>query len=163
MMAVARPGRGIYPRRVHDLPGMADDLTEVAPELALRLRSLDERLQEHRKADIRNLGHDLGDCPIGVEDCRIAVRRMIGLVRVWGGELEDAARDEDDLAAAARAAADNAALEVERFIGSEVELPFSSDDESLWQMHKAALESSKDLQPTLREFAGRCERVTRRG
>ena len=160
-IALAR--RGIYPRRVHDLPGMADNLAGVAPELALRLRSLDERLQEHRKADIRNPGHDLEDCPIGVEDCRIAVRRMIGLIRVWGGELEDAARDEEDLAAAALAAADNAALEVDRFIGSEVELPFSSDDESLRHMHMAALESSKDLQPALREFAGRCERITRRG
>lgn len=158
--ALAR--RGIYPRRVHDLPEMAGDLAEVAPQLARRLRGLGERLQAHRKADIRNPAHDLEDCPISVEDCRIAVRRMVGLVRLWGAELEDAALNGGGLGAAASAAAGEAALEVGRMTGSEVELPCSPDDEALRQLHMAALESSKDLQPVLREFAGRCEQITRR-
>ena len=159
-IALAR--RGIYPRRVHDLPGMADDLAVAAPELAHRLRVLDERLQEHRKADIRNRAHDLADCPVGAEDCRIAVQRLVGLVQVWGRELEDTARGGDDLAAAARAAAGEAAQEMGYITGSEVELPRLSDDESLRQMQLAALEGSKDLQPVLREFAGRCERIAQR-
>ena len=75
---IALGRRGIYPRRVHDLPGMANDLAGTAPELAGRLSGLGERLQEHRKADIRNPAHDLEGCPIRAEDCRIAGLRYGG-------------------------------------------------------------------------------------